>query len=181
MEEMAIIYKITNKITKSVYIGQTTTTLKERYQAHLKSVRDGRDLPLYNDIRKYGEENFIVEEIDKCFKRHRLIIEKHYIDYYSKKTNNLCYNTDFKSKEWIEKSIRPGARNGMFGKKGKDALNGIKIYKIDTEGNIIETFNTTGEALKHLGLKGHNGLLKACRENTLYKGYYWKKEKELNR
>lgn len=35
--------------------------------------------------------------------------------------------------------------------------------------------NTLGLVLQELNLKGHSGLDKAIKNNTLYKGYYWSK------
>lgn len=58
-----IIYKITNSINGKVYIGLTTVTLEARWRGH---IRDSRvcDRHLYRSMRKYGLENFIIEEID---------------------------------------------------------------------------------------------------------------------
>lgn len=73
------------------------------------------------------------------------------------------------------KGLTCGEKNGMYGKTGIHAINGNRIAKMDSEGNIIEEFNTTQLALKSLGLKGHTGLDKAIKNNTEYKGFYWKK------
>ena len=59
-----IIYKITNLINSKVYIGQTIRPLSHRWTQHLREVRDKLDYRLYRSIRKYGIENFKVEEID---------------------------------------------------------------------------------------------------------------------
>lgn len=60
-----IIYKITNTINQKVYIGQTIATLKTRWNSHVyESKRDKLNFPIYRAIRKYGVNNFIIEEID---------------------------------------------------------------------------------------------------------------------
>jgi group I intron endonuclease len=60
-----LIYKITNKIDGKIYIGQTIRKIKERWENH-KTVSKylRRDTYLYRAIRKYGPENFTIEEID---------------------------------------------------------------------------------------------------------------------
>jgi group I intron endonuclease len=54
------VYLITNTVNGKRYVGQTTTTLEERWRLHqkLKNCR-----LLHNAIQKYGSENFIVEAI----------------------------------------------------------------------------------------------------------------------
>lgn len=60
-----IIYKITNQINSKIYIGLTTCSLKERWQNHKHCVKsDPRHL--YYAMRKYGIENFTIEQIDEA-------------------------------------------------------------------------------------------------------------------
>lgn len=58
------IYKITNLITKKVYIGQTSWPCKQRWVRHKSAARSGVNNYLYRSIRKHGEDNFIVECIE---------------------------------------------------------------------------------------------------------------------
>jgi group I intron endonuclease len=67
-----------------------------------------------------------------------------------------------------------GEKNGMYGKKGDLALNGKKIAMLDENYNVIRIFNAKTAVLEFLNLKGHSGLDKAIKNNTLYKGYYWR-------
>ena len=63
-----IIYKATNKINNKIYIGQTTKTLEERIYRHIYRANHSLNIThthFINAIRKYGEENFIWEVIDK--------------------------------------------------------------------------------------------------------------------
>lgn len=65
---MAFIYKITNLINNKCYIGKTNETIERRWQDHklncLKESKEKR--PLYSAMRKYGIQNFVVEEIENC-------------------------------------------------------------------------------------------------------------------
>lgn len=60
------IYSITNKINGKQYIGQTTKNIQQRWKKHQKdALVVCRPYPLHNAIRKYGIENFEIEEIVK--------------------------------------------------------------------------------------------------------------------
>ena len=67
-----IIYKITNNNNKKLYIGQTTTTCKRRFNRHIKAALDGADFKLSRAIRKYGVESFSIEKIDEAYSKEEL-------------------------------------------------------------------------------------------------------------
>ena len=56
-----IIYKITNKINGKIYVGKTTTSLKQRMASHRCA-----DTVIGNAICKYGWKNFNVEVLEEC-------------------------------------------------------------------------------------------------------------------
>lgn len=58
------IYKITNLVNGKIYIGKTKYTKEKRLKEHFKCAEQGCNTFLYNAIRKYGKENFIIEELD---------------------------------------------------------------------------------------------------------------------
>lgn len=59
------VYKITNIQNNKVYIGQTIRGIQERFARHIKDAMSNRlDTHFARAIRKYGPENFIIEEID---------------------------------------------------------------------------------------------------------------------
>jgi group I intron endonuclease len=61
---MAFIYKITNLLNNKFYIGFTNMTLKKRFSNHKSNARKlSNNMIIGRAIRKYGEENFIIEEI----------------------------------------------------------------------------------------------------------------------
>ena len=60
-----IIYKITNQINNKVYIGLTTCSLEYRWSRHITESKNVNNTKhLYKAMRKYGIENFTIEEID---------------------------------------------------------------------------------------------------------------------
>lgn len=71
-----IIYKITNKLTGKCYIGQTTQTLSRRFAGHRYDIND--NLPIHRALKKYGELNFICEEIASYTNMEDLNNAEHY-------------------------------------------------------------------------------------------------------
>lgn len=80
------IYKITNKINGKIYVGQTTQTLKERFQKHCwgATIKDKYHLnmAIKQAIRKYGKENFTIELIEEVEKDKLDEREVYWIKYY---------------------------------------------------------------------------------------------------
>lgn len=61
------IYKITNKLNQNFYIGKTKKTLNQRLSGHFNfALRRNSQSHFHKAIRKYGKENFIIEEIEVC-------------------------------------------------------------------------------------------------------------------
>lgn len=55
------VYKITNKINEKIYIGQTSQSLRQRYNAHKSKTNRGSNLRLHRAMRKYGFDNFEIK------------------------------------------------------------------------------------------------------------------------
>lgn len=89
-----IIYKITNKINGKVYIGLTTQTLEYRWGRHLTEGRNiNNNKHLYKSMRKYGENNFIIEQIDETDDFVKLgELERYYIKMYDSTNIEKGYN-----------------------------------------------------------------------------------------
>lgn len=77
---MSIIYKITNKVNGKIYVGETNRTLKARWEQHLRRANQKNTTEyLYSAMRKYGIENFYIEEITQCKPEERFEVETSYI------------------------------------------------------------------------------------------------------
>jgi group I intron endonuclease len=61
--EKGYIYKIICLPTGKLYIGQTLRTIEKRWKRHIRDAKKGSDHKFHRAIRKYGEENFLVEEL----------------------------------------------------------------------------------------------------------------------
>ena len=62
---MGYIYQITNLVNDKKYIGLTTSTIQERWKQHLQALDRGINYALYRAMRKYGVENFLLEELEE--------------------------------------------------------------------------------------------------------------------
>ena len=89
---MGYIYKITNKINNKIYIGQTRRTIQERWREHLSRANQNYESYLYNAIRKYGEDNFVIEEIEKCEDDYINEREQYYIETFNSFNKTNGYN-----------------------------------------------------------------------------------------
>lgn len=61
--ERGFIYCVTCLVNGKQYIGQTVKPVFERWGNHIRSSFRGSDHKFHRAIRKYGEENFTVEEV----------------------------------------------------------------------------------------------------------------------
>lgn len=175
-KKLATIYRITNKINNATYIGQTSLDIHKRFEYHKKAAQGNSKYLIHLAMKEFGVENFIIEKIDETLYRHRYIVEQYYIENELKK-NTFCYNVNVKGNDFkqIMSLVTRGSKNGMYNKKGNNAVNGQKVYMMDDNGVIIKEFNTVALALDYIGTKGHTQLNKACRNNIKYKGYFWSK------
>ena len=57
------IYCVTCLLNGKMYFGQTVHSVKRRMVGHIYSAQRGSDHKFHRAIRKYGEENFLVEEV----------------------------------------------------------------------------------------------------------------------
>lgn len=123
-----IIYKITNRVNGKIYIGQTTTPLLQRWRAHRNSKSN---CVFHKAIRKYGAENFTVEQIDiaaDCDELNKK--EQYWIRHYNSMRpngynsttggDNTCACDEVKQK--LSKQ-RMGANNHMYGRNMTGANN----------------------------------------------------------
>jgi group I intron endonuclease len=88
------IYKITNLVNNKIYIGCTITTLINRFNEHIfRCTKTDSNTKFCNSIRKYGFENFKIDEIEKCDLKEIYDKEKKYIEEYDsfKKGLNSTY------------------------------------------------------------------------------------------
>lgn len=80
---MGYIYLVTNLSNDKKYVGQTTLSVQERWNRHIyDALYKYDDFYFHKAIRKYGPEQFKVEEICKCDNDKLDEKEIYYIDYF---------------------------------------------------------------------------------------------------
>lgn len=127
-------------------------------------------------LRKRALENPMSEELKEKLRK------RYSIEYLGKGNPNYGNRWSDEQKKSLSRKQKEGGKykgknNPMYGKKGKNAINGVEVIAYDNKGNIVKRFNTVKLALDFLGIKGHAKLNKSIKEGTEYKGYYWKKER----
>ena len=85
-----IVYKITNKINNKFYIGITSKSLEQRFAGHIKQPR----YYLGEAIKKYGEQNFTIEQIDEANSFNKLKEKEQYYVNKLKPRYNLTVGGD---------------------------------------------------------------------------------------
>ena len=86
---MGYIYMVTNDINNKIYIGQTISSINQRWKEHKNKAFYGKINPrvdnhFYKAIRKYGIEHFHIKEIE-YIENHALLSEREqfWIKYYN--------------------------------------------------------------------------------------------------
>ena len=92
------IYCATCLSTGKSYFGQTVYSIENRWRHHIYSTQHSSDHKFHRAIRKYGEENFIIEEVltvsaptKESLKRKLDYLEQHFIQKFDTKRNG--YNS----------------------------------------------------------------------------------------
>lgn len=171
-----IIYKITCKINNKIYIGQTTETLEQRFSRHIGYQKNEHDTKFYRAIRKYGIDNFYIEELDIAKNQSELDDKELFwinkLDavnkgYNSKAVKGKCGGdtlSNHPNKEAISEKIRQsklgdknpmriygglkGERNGMYGKQMSNEAKLAISNKLKGRVRSEEEIRKTREALK---------------------------------
>lgn len=161
------IYKITNDINNKVYIGQTITTIADRWHGHMSSVLNEKRYKsaLYNAMRKYGREKFHIKEISSFTKATKgelidtlNIEEQKYIKYYQSLITQNGYN------------LEKGGNNKR--------VPGRKVHKYDLELNYICSYESCEEAGRQNNIDGCT--IYSCCKHDYYTagGYIWSFDNE---
>lgn len=108
---MNFLYKIVNKLSNKVYIGQTVDT-KRRWKNHLYSAKKEKPSQfIHKAMKKYGIDNFYFEIIASCATQENAnVIEVYLIEQYNSRNNDNGYN------------LATGGNPGNLTKEAKDKI-----------------------------------------------------------
>ena len=85
------IYIIKNTVNSKVYIGQTRTSVEQRWREHLRHAQYG-DQVINRAMKKYGIDKFYIEILELCSKVLLDYREMYYIDLYDSTNKSKSYN-----------------------------------------------------------------------------------------
>lgn len=182
------IYKITNIQNNKVYIGQTIRPIQDRFHRHINDALNNiLDTHFARAIRKYGKDNFIIEQIDQAQTQNELNKkEQYWIQYYNSVQNGYnetdaiskCGGNTYQSKTEKEMEvIKEKIRQTKLGAKNPMAR---KIKRINIITNKVDIFDTIISCAKACGIKNGktsittrlNGQIKSPYKNTWIFEYY---------
>ena len=136
------IYKITNTKNNKIYIGQTIRPIQERFKRHkTDALNNVLDTHFARAIRYYGEDAFVIEQIDTAETQEELNQkEQYWIRYYDSintgynETDAMykCGGNTYKSKTEEEmREIKQRIRESKLGEKNPNAT-GVKCKNVNT-------------------------------------------------
>ncbi len=182
------IYKITNIKNNKVYIGQTIRPIEQRFYRHLNdALNNVIDTHFARAIRKYGKENFVIEQIDTAQNQDELNKkEQYWIKYYNSVENGYnetdaiskCSGNTYQSKTEEEmKIIKEKIRQTKIGAKN---LMARKIKRTNIITNEVDIFDTVISCAKGCGIQNGktsitdrlNGQIKSPYKKTWIFEYY---------
>lgn len=171
-----IIYLIVNKQNGHKYVGQTTQGMNKRWQQHIQEALRMSDKPLHRAMRKYGNHNFMIKEIDDCDES--LLDEK---EQYQIKQYRPEYNLEIE--ELIEEPKpepipkKPSSWSFLTDEnRGNGKHSGIKIQGLNIETGEIREWDNARDAAEEVAgdrNKNSNILISAKKGYKCY-GYRWK-------
>jgi group I intron endonuclease len=119
-----IIYLIVNKQNGHKYVGQTTQGMNKRWKQHIQESLRMSDKPLHRAMRKYGNHNFMIKEIDECDEKLLDEKEQYWIEHYNTFESAEGYNAT------------SGGQRPIFNQETKQKLSEIASQKILTDTHI---------------------------------------------
>lgn len=181
---------MTNLINGKIYIGQTVNRIEKRKVDHYSNARMHKfKVPFHNAIRKYGEECFKWEAIDKALDKEELNKkEKYWISFYDSNNRNKGYNATIGGDAFGGK----GEENFWHGKerteenktKISEALKETRrkkgnprdraVIQLSTNGEFIAEYPSSKKAEELLNMEYQKVINACCRgKQVSAHGYLW--------
>jgi hypothetical protein len=153
------IYTIWSKTSNKLYVGFTSLTVEERWSLHVKDAKNPKNSHLHHAIKKYGQDDFIVDVIYQSTDRDHChnVMEAHFIDLK-------------RSEGWELYNIQPG------GEGNKDPKTSKRVELYDADLKLVETLPSQSATARKLGCDLAT-VIQACRnaaqgKASKLKGYW---------
>lgn len=200
------VYLFINKINNKKYIGETISSIANRFSAHYYNIfkESSTNNYFYRAIAKYGWDNFdkfIIYQTDEIINtpENKKIInkeicdkEKEFISLFKSNVKEYGYNStdggegisNYTHSEEVKKQMsesRKGEGNSMYGKTLEKNPRSIPILQLDLDNNIIKRWSCAVEINQELGYS--ITMIRNCYNGKyeIYKGYKWVKEKNYGK
>ena len=105
--DMVGIYKITNKLNGKVYVGKSENITKI-FEDCKNSESGSHGLPIFDEVAKYGADNFEFNVLEECSVSQLPEKELYYMNLYSLRDSS--YGKDEGSSEAVESGMRKGRK-----------------------------------------------------------------------
>jgi group I intron endonuclease len=144
------IYKITNLINGKIYIGLSTEKEKFRWYKHCSDAKNNPKNLIDRAIAKYGQNNFVLEILEKISKDKSIDYlgerETFYINKFNSRDKKIGYNVALGGKistgyTWNENS-KYKLLNSIKNKKA--------ILSYDLKGNFLKEYETIADAARDI-------------------------------
>lgn len=171
---MFYVYMIINEKNGKIYIGKTMDLITQRFKRHINDALSMRlNTHLARAIRKYGEDNFYVKQLDIAMTEDELNKkEKYWIEHYD--AVNKGYNmvdggeggNTYKHKTEKEMAeIKEKISETKLGSKNPNAK-AIKCKNIKTNEELF--FDTVIECKNHFKENNHSFITRRCNGKTKF-------------
>lgn len=156
---MGYIYLI-RKNGEPKYVGLTTLSIEERWKKHQSNANSNSVFILHQALRKYGIENFSIEQVEKHENATLSEREQYWIKYYNTHCSQGGYNMTYGGETAADSTKR-------------------KCYQYDIEGNYLKEFESVSSACREVsGQSTVANILKAIKGAVrIAYGYRWSYEK----
>lgn len=174
------VYIITNTINDKIYVGQTIRPIEDRFKRHINdAVSNILDTHLARAIRKYGSENFVVEQLDQATSQEELTAKEYEwitrlnstdpeIGYNETASMYKCGGNTYLSKTEAElKEISKKIRKTKIGSKNPNSTP-VKCLNIETNEELF--FDTVKKCREYFKEENHRFI--TTRVNHSVKGLY---------
>ena len=181
------IYLIINKVNGHKYVGQTTQTVNNRWKQHIDESKRMSQYPLHRAMRKHGNHNFMIREIEECDVSKLDEREQYFIKEYNTfesaegyNTNNTIEETEHKDNTPIIEEPLPNNKEWGFHleeNRGNGKHFRAQLMSVNIETGEERIWESASEAAIELtnNRKKCGNIIRAADNGYKAYGYLWKR------
>ena len=173
---------IINKENGHKYISKTTEALNKEWKYHIERAKRMSKEPLHSAMRKHGNHNFSIKQIDECNETELDKKIEYWVGRYNPEYNNSSMlieeekpTTTFVIKKKEEKKRKYGFQDPK--NRGGGGINRIQVLGINIETGEEKTWESASSAAEEVAGNskyGHN-ILKCADKGWKVYGHRWRR------